>query len=236
MLKDPGKHIGDTWYYIEENICHCFYLTCPDTQPRHQCWDIAHATSRDLIHWTKHGIVIPKGQDGEWDCSCLSTGSVIRFDNRYWMAYSGKWDGEIVQIGLAVSDDLHTWKKCNWNPVCKPDGELYAKRGRGYVRFVIGVIRFFLTITEQYICLLARRIRMHRQMGAGRSGFAVQRTCGIGGFSRRLRSSQSRRNWNARRSCRSRIGIFCCFPAMRNCFVIGCSKNMGQPCGRHRII
>lgn len=135
MLKDPGKHIGDTWYYIEENICHCFYLTCPDTQPRHQCWDIAHATSRDLIHWTKHGIVIPKGQDGEWDCSCLSTGSVIRFDNRYWMAYSGKWDGEIVQIGLAVSDDLHTWKKCNWNPVCKPDGELYAKRGRGVRTF-----------------------------------------------------------------------------------------------------
>ena len=131
MLRDPGKRIGDTWYYVEENICHCFYLTCPDTQPRHQCWDIAHATSRDLIHWTKHGVVLPKGQAGEWDCSCLSTGSVIRFDTRYWMAYSGKWDGEIVQIGLAVSDDLHTWKKCNWNPVCKPDGELYAKRGRG---------------------------------------------------------------------------------------------------------
>ena len=135
MLRDPGKRIGDTWYYVEENICHCFYLTCPDTQPRHQCWDIAHATSRDLIHWTKHGVVLPKGQAGEWDCSCLSTGSVIRFDTRYWMAYSGKWDGEIVQIGLAVSDDLHTWKKCNWNPVCKPDGELYAKRGRGVRTF-----------------------------------------------------------------------------------------------------
>ena len=41
MLKDPGSHIGDAWYYIEGDVCHCFYLTCPDTQPRHHCWDIA---------------------------------------------------------------------------------------------------------------------------------------------------------------------------------------------------
>ena len=43
MLKDPGKHIGDTWYYIEENICHCFYLrycTCnqPGLDPLDETW------------------------------------------------------------------------------------------------------------------------------------------------------------------------------------------------------
>ena len=63
---------------VIENICHCFYLTCPDTQPRHQCWDIAYTTSRNLIHWTKHGVVIPKGQASEWNCSCLLTGRPTR--------------------------------------------------------------------------------------------------------------------------------------------------------------
>ena len=131
MLKDPGNHIGDAWYYIEGDVCHCFYLTCPDTQPRHHCWDIAHATSQDLIHWTLHGIVLRKGAAGDWDCDCLSTGTVIRFNGRYWMAYSGKWNAELVQIGLAVSDDLYSWEKCSWNPVCWPDGTLYALQGRG---------------------------------------------------------------------------------------------------------
>lgn len=58
MLKMPGYHIGDSWYYVEGSCCHCFYLCCPDTQPRHTCWDIAHATSTDLRTWTLHGIVL----------------------------------------------------------------------------------------------------------------------------------------------------------------------------------
>ena len=150
MLRDPGKRIGDTWYYVEENICHCFYLTCPDTQPRHQCWDIAHATSRDLIHWTKHGVVLPKGQAGEWDCSCLSTGSVIRFDTRYWMAYSNGtgrssksvWRSQMIcthgksAIGIRSASRMAS---------CMPSA------AAGYVRFAIGVTRFFLSMAEKYI-------------------------------------------------------------------------------------
>lgn len=135
MLKDPGNHIGDTWYYTEGDVCHCFYLTCPDTKPRHMCWDIAHATSNDLIHWTLHGIVLRKGSSNEWDSDCLSTGNVIHFQGKYWMAYSGKWNADAVQIGLAVSDDLYTWQKCSWNPVCQPDGVLYAANGRGIRTF-----------------------------------------------------------------------------------------------------
>jgi len=35
MLIYPGNHLGDTWYYVKDDLIHCFYLTCPDNVARH---------------------------------------------------------------------------------------------------------------------------------------------------------------------------------------------------------
>ena len=35
MLIHPGNYIGDTWYYVDNDTIHCFYLTCPDAIERH---------------------------------------------------------------------------------------------------------------------------------------------------------------------------------------------------------
>ena len=61
MLIHPGNYIGDTWYYVDNDTIHCFYLTCPNTIERHTSWDIAHATSANLTDWTLHGVIL-RGQ------------------------------------------------------------------------------------------------------------------------------------------------------------------------------
>lgn len=135
MLIHEGNHIGDSWYFVKDGTCHCFYLTCPVEKERHTVWEIAHATSGDLINWRKHGIVVKQGHEGEWDCHCLSMGSIIERNGRYWMAYTGEWNAPIVKIGIAVSDDLFHWEKVSYNPILTPSEALFSTQGRGIRKF-----------------------------------------------------------------------------------------------------
>ena len=120
MLEHPGCHLGDSWYIVADDTVHCFYLVCPDTVERHTAWDIAHATSRDLIEWDLHGTVVERGQPGEWDGNCLATGSVVRYRDSYVMAYTARWNELGVATGIARSDDLYTWHKQPSEPATVP--------------------------------------------------------------------------------------------------------------------
>ncbi len=128
MYVHPGNHIGDTWYFIENNKIHMFYLTCPENIERHTAWAIAHAVSSDFVHWEQAGIVLERGNPESYDGRCPATGSILYFDNRYWMAYTGNWNGPIPTVAIAVSGDLYKWEKISENPVTKIDGKYYADR------------------------------------------------------------------------------------------------------------
>lgn len=129
MLIHAGNHIGDSWYYVENDLIHCFYLTCPDAVERHADWNIGHATSTDLMTWELQGLALKKGEPGTYDGICPATGSVIRFQGRYWMAYTGNWRGPEPTVALAVSDDLFHWEKFEANPVTKIDPRYYEAVG-----------------------------------------------------------------------------------------------------------
>ncbi len=135
MLIHPGNHIGDSWYYVENDLIHCFYLTCPDTVERHTDWAIGHATSSDLVNWEIHDLVVKKGEPGAYDGRCPATGSIIRFQDRYWMAYTGNWGGPEPTVALAISDDLYHWDKCAWNPVTRIDPQYYETIGMEPAQF-----------------------------------------------------------------------------------------------------
>ena len=107
------------------------YLTQPNTIERHTAWDIAHATSSDLRNWELHGLVIGRGPDDAWDGVCIATGSVTRFQDRYWMAYTGRWNEPQVAVGLAVSQDLFRWEKAPYNPITTIDTRYYEAIGSG---------------------------------------------------------------------------------------------------------
>jgi beta-fructofuranosidase len=125
MLIHPGNHIGDSWYYIENGVAHCFYLTCPNSVNRHEAWDIGHATSTNLVDWNIHALALRKGEPGSYDGRCPATGSVLRFNDRYWLAYTGNWNGLQPTVALAVSDDLYHWEKHPHNPVTSIEPAYY---------------------------------------------------------------------------------------------------------------
>ena len=89
MFRKTGHYIGDAWYHIEGDTAHMFYLTRPDSIPRHTHWSIGHAHSTDLINWQDHGIILTPGDSQAWDGICPATGSVLKVKDRYWMAYTG---------------------------------------------------------------------------------------------------------------------------------------------------
>ena len=134
MFSLPGHTIGDAWFLIHDGAAHCFFCTSPPPNADWH-WDIGHAVSRDLVHWEYAGLALERGTGASWDSQTLSTGSVLRWDGRFWMAYSALRQGEnpptrkVHRVGLAVSADLHTWTKYEDNPVNERDPGLYERLG-----------------------------------------------------------------------------------------------------------
>ena len=114
--------VWDFWVADDGALFHLFYLHAPmslgNPDLRHRNARIGHATSRDLVEWTDHGVVLIPGDPGEMDASATWTGSVVRADDGSWrMFYTGSRflsSNEIANIetvGVARSDDLFTWHK-----------------------------------------------------------------------------------------------------------------------------
>lgn len=139
MYIHEGHHIGDAWYYVDDDAdrVHMFYLTRPlGSDGRH---DVGHAVSRDLVHWDRLATVLKPGSPGSWDDLQLCTGSVMRRDGRYWLAYAATDHGSsstaepwrFQRGGMAVSDDLQTWQRLPENPVNEPGPPHYEAMGTG---------------------------------------------------------------------------------------------------------
>ncbi len=88
---------------------------------------IGFATSRDLIHWTKHpGNPVLRSRPGEWD-ALLSTmpAPVYQLDGRYYLLFRGMKSFYREQgLGVAVSDDLVHWRRFQNEPVMSPAEEI----------------------------------------------------------------------------------------------------------------
>lgn len=127
MYRLETKQICDTWYYVDGDQAHMFYLVCPKDRPRHTRWDFGHAVSDDLVNWKECEIALEPGPADAWDGKTLATGSVKRFRDRYYMAFTGNFSGPAPAVGIAVSDDLYHWEKLDGNPVTQADGIVYSR-------------------------------------------------------------------------------------------------------------
>ena len=103
MYRHEGYDIGDAWYYAEGDTVHLFCLLGSGGRG-----DIAHLVSRDLRNWESAGFALRRGAAGSWDDLRLATGSVIRHQGTYWMAYTGHHSGDdpmVQRVGMASSGD-----------------------------------------------------------------------------------------------------------------------------------
>ena len=76
------------------------------------------ATSSDLIHWKRQGVILPAYQ-GNWNVGWTKSGAIVpsKIDGKYWMYWLGTAADKTDQMGLSYSTDLLHWTETGTAPV-----------------------------------------------------------------------------------------------------------------------
>jgi predicted GH43/DUF377 family glycosyl hydrolase len=76
------------------------------------------ATSKDLIHWDRQGVIIPADK-GNWNVKWTKSGAIVpeKIEGKYWMYFLGTSADNKDQAGLASSTDLFHWAEATHVPV-----------------------------------------------------------------------------------------------------------------------
>ena len=76
------------------------------------------ATSKDLIHWDRKGVLLP-AYKGNWNTGWTKSGVIVpqKLDGKYWMYFLGTTPDKNDQMGLAYSTDLIHWTEETKTPV-----------------------------------------------------------------------------------------------------------------------
>src|SRR5215469_8361218 len=76
------------------------------------------ATSKDLIHWDRKGIILPANK-GNWNVKWTKSGAIVpeKLNGRYWMYFLGTSADGKDETGLASSTDLLDWTEATKAPV-----------------------------------------------------------------------------------------------------------------------
>ena len=105
-VEDPRLvRFGDTYYLT---------YTGYNTKDAQLCL----ATSRDLIHWERKGVILP-AYKGNWNTGWTKSGAIVpeKIGGRYWMYFLGTTPDKNDQMGLAYSTDLVHWTEATKSPV-----------------------------------------------------------------------------------------------------------------------
>jgi len=76
------------------------------------------ATSRDLIHWERKGVILP-AYKGNWNKGWTKSGAIVpeKIDGKYWMYWLGTSADKTDQMGLSYSSDWLHWTDATETPV-----------------------------------------------------------------------------------------------------------------------
>ena len=76
------------------------------------------ATSRDLLHWERKGVILPASQ-GNWNKGWTKSGAMVpqKMDGKYWMYWLGTAADKTDEMGLSWSTDLLQWTEATETPV-----------------------------------------------------------------------------------------------------------------------
>lgn len=76
------------------------------------------ASSKDLIHWQRLGVILP-AYKGNWNVKWTKSGAIVpeKMNGKYWMYFLGTSADNTDQTGLAYSIDLLHWTEATQQPV-----------------------------------------------------------------------------------------------------------------------
>jgi beta-1,2-mannosidase len=105
-VEDPRlQKFGDT-----------FYLTYTGYNKKDA--QLCMATSHDLIHWDRKGVLLP-AYKGNWNKGWTKSGAIVpeKIDAKYWMYWLGTAADKTDQMGISYSTDLLHWTEATESPV-----------------------------------------------------------------------------------------------------------------------
>src|SRR5437660_2573651 len=87
------------------------------------------ATSRDLIHWERQGVILP-AYKGNWNVAWTKSGAIVpeKINGKYWMYWLGTAADKTDQMGLSYSTDLIHWTEATATPVLPRRPEKFDSR------------------------------------------------------------------------------------------------------------
>ena len=76
------------------------------------------ATSTDLLHWDRKGVILP-AYKGKWNVGWTKSGAILdqKINGKYWMYFLADAKSLGSQMGVAYSDDLLHWTEALDHPV-----------------------------------------------------------------------------------------------------------------------
>ena len=76
------------------------------------------ATSQDLIHWERKGVILP-AYKGNWNRGWTKSGAMVpeKIGGKYWMYWLGTTADKTDQMGISYSSDLLHWTEATETPV-----------------------------------------------------------------------------------------------------------------------
>lgn len=76
------------------------------------------ATSKDLTHWERKGVLLP-AYKGNWNTGWTKSGAIVpeKINGKWWMYYLGTAADKRDYMGLASSEDLLHWTDATERPV-----------------------------------------------------------------------------------------------------------------------
>jgi beta-1,2-mannosidase len=94
---------------------HIYYLTYTGYNKKDA--QLCLATSTDLIHWDRKGVILP-AYKGNWNRGWTKSGAIVpkQINGKYWMYWLGTAD-KTDQMGLSYSSDLIHWTEATKSPV-----------------------------------------------------------------------------------------------------------------------
>ena len=113
-VEDPRLvKFGDTYY-----LTYTGYNNVDGVAADKKDAQLCLATSKDLIHWQRQGIVFP-AYKGKWNVKWTKSGAIVpeRINGKYWMYFLGDARDKDTQMGVAYSEDLLHWTEALDHPV-----------------------------------------------------------------------------------------------------------------------
>lgn len=124
MLERQDDWVWDSWYVVEGDTLHAFYLTAPrslgNPDLRHVNARVGHSVSSDGINWTHLEDALAPQITHTFDNQAIWTGSIVRAYDKWHLFFTGINTTTLTTlqaIGHAISDDLTNWKRVSEEPI-----------------------------------------------------------------------------------------------------------------------